>query len=222
MSGQSQSPRQSQPLRRRVVKVGGSLLDWPPLAESLTAWLAGQPPAQTLLIAGGGELAEAIRQADQLHGVGETAAHWLCVDALGVTARMLAAILGDSQVRVTDSFPEVAAAVSDTLVFDPGPFLRAAEPMLPGEPLPHDWSVTTDSIAARVAECWPAEELVVLKSCDPGPWTEFADLAECDYVDRHFPTVARRLRSPIRFVNLRDECRLSLRERTPFRGAKGD
>jgi aspartokinase-like uncharacterized kinase len=202
MSGQSQSQVQSL-LPRRVVKVGGSLLDWPPLAERLMAWLASQPPAQTLLIAGGGELAEAIRHADQLHGLGETAAHWLCVDSLGVTARMLGAILRDSPVRVIDDITELAAALPGSLIFDPGSFLRAAESMLPGEPLPHDWSVTTDSIAARVAECWPADELVLLKSCDPGPWTQFADLAECGYVDRHFPTVARRLPMPIRFVNLR-------------------
>ena len=65
--------------------------------------------------------------------------------------------------------------------------------------------MTTDSIAARMAECWPAEELVLLKSCDAGPGTEFADLAECGYVDRHFPTVARRLSIPIRFVNLRSD-----------------
>jgi aspartokinase-like uncharacterized kinase len=200
MSGQSES----QLLPRRVVKVGGSLLDWPHLAEKLRAWLASQPLAQTLLIAGGGELAESIRRADQLHGLGETAAHWLCVDTLGVTAKMLAAILGGSQVGVFDSFPELSAAVPGTLVFDPGPFLHAAEPQFPGEPLPHDWSVTTDSIAARVAECWPAEELVLLKSGDPGLWTQFADLAECGYVDGHFPTVARRLQIPIRFVNLRD------------------
>ncbi|MCU0880547.1 MAG: aspartate kinase [Pirellulaceae bacterium] len=219
MSGQSQSQLQSL-LPRRVVKVGGSLLDWPPLAERLAAWLASQPPAQTLLIAGGGNLAEAIRRADQLHGLGETAAHWLCVDALSVTARMLAAILRDARIRVTDNITELAAALPGTLVFDPSPFLRAAEPILPGEPLPHDWSVTTDSIAARVAECWPADELVLLKSCDPGPWTQFANLAECDYVDRHFPTVARRLPIPIRFINLRGDgwCASSCSPSPPGRG----
>ena len=38
----------------RVIKVGGSLFEYPSLAKALTRWFAQQPPMQNLLITGGG------------------------------------------------------------------------------------------------------------------------------------------------------------------------
>ena len=45
----------------RVIKVGGSLFEYPHLANALTQWLAQQSPMQNLLVTGGGVWADEIR-----------------------------------------------------------------------------------------------------------------------------------------------------------------
>ena len=172
----------------RVVKVGGSLLDWPPLPRALREWLDGQPPAVNLLVCGGGPLTVAIRAADRTFALGEERAHWLCIDVLSVTAHLLAALLGD--VPIVETFDNLPP----TSVFDPRRFLYEQEPQFPGCVLPHTWSATTDSIAARIAETLAADELVLLKSADAPPHATLTDMAAAGYVDGHFPSAAAMLR----------------------------
>ena len=69
--------------------------------------------------------------------------------------------------------------------------------------LPHTWSVTTDSIAARVAVVHNAEKLILLKSVDVPPGTPWAEAAECGWVDPHFPTLVARHRLNAVAVNFR-------------------
>ena len=188
-----------QPLR--VIKVGGSLLRNQPAAQAretdalpdvLALWLARQTPAINVLIAGGGEFADIIRRADETHHIGQEAAHWLCVDAMSVNARLLGAILNAAVVTQAN---ELTSVVPSICVFDPGPFLRDIEPLLFSTPLPHTWDVTSDSIAVRVALSLSADEFVLLKACLPA-----SNLAS--YIDAYFPLAAAGL-TKIRCVNLR-------------------
>jgi aspartokinase-like uncharacterized kinase len=87
-------------------------------------------------------------------------------------------------------------------VFESEPFLRDGEARWTGTPLPHGWHVTSDSIAARVAECLGAAELVLLKSAPPPSDLSEAMDAATGYVDGHFAVAARELRS-VRCVDLR-------------------
>jgi 5-(aminomethyl)-3-furanmethanol phosphate kinase len=187
----------------RVVKVGGSLLNWPPLPGVLRKWLKEQPPAVNVLLCGGGPLADVVRQLDRDFSLGEEAAHWLCIDTLSLSARFLAALLGD--VRLVSSLDELRGTLTTTehaiIVFDPRAFLYDDETRLPGRPLPHNWSVTSDSIAARLAETLPADELVLLKSANPAA-TALTDLAALEFVDLYFPIAAQNAPRS-RFVNLR-------------------
>lgn len=182
-----------------VVKVGGSLLDWPELPRALTAWLSQQPPGCYLLLGGGGNFCEAVREADQLHSLGESFSHDLCIDCLAVTAKLLAQLTGLP--RLTWRRPEQPPSWPAVAVFDCQSFLQEVEPISPGERLPRSWSATTDSIAARLAELLAAP-LVLLKSC-PAPSGSLAELAAAGYVDDHFPVAARSLPS-VRCVNLRE------------------
>lgn len=193
--------------RMRVVKVGGSLLDWPPLGAALRWWLAHQPPAGNVLVCGGGVWCDALREAQQRFGLSEPAMHWLCVEALAVTAGLLSEVLGvgpplrDWRRLRQEADRQVQQGKGRDIVFDPRAFLREDEPNLPGTRLPHDWSVTSDAIAARLAAVLQADELVLLKSADP-PAQDLAALAACGYVDRHLARAADEA-PPLRLVNLR-------------------
>ena len=192
----------------RVVKVGGSLLDWSELPVALADWLDREPPGVTVLIAGGGEFAEIIRKADRVHALGESAAHWMCVDALSMTAGLLAMLTRSQLVRRIEDLPWKLWTEAErktgraTCVFDPGEFLRSVEPHLAPPTLPHTWQVTSDSIAARIAQVLPAGELVLLKSCLPPGGADLLCASTAGYVDGYFPTAAWPL-PLVRCVNLR-------------------
>ncbi len=187
----------------RVIKVGGSLFNWPQLPQALNEWLASQPLATNVLIAGGGVLADEIRRASQTHSLSDEAAHWLCIDAMSVTSQLLTELLTDSE-RITefdDLRHRIATSPTQSIVFDTNKFLRNHEPDQPGHVLPHSWVTTSDSIAARLAEVLAADELVLLKSTDP-PASEPQELAKIGYVDQHFPSFTNS-HFEHRFINLR-------------------
>ena len=188
----------------RVVKVGGSLFHWPLLPRALTTWLKLQPPAANVLIAGGGPLADAIRKADATFHLGDEPSHALCLEIMGVTARMLADLLADHAPLVSD-LESLAAPTQSAHWFtlDVRRFMRQLEPQLEGERLPHTWDATSDSIAARVALALDADELVLLKSCDPPADNSYARLAASGFIDQCFSKVAGDFRGAIRLVNLR-------------------
>lgn len=184
----------------RVVKVGGSLFSLPDLPERLKRWLAQQPASANVLLAGGGPLADAVRQWDQRFQLGEYAAHWLCVDLLDTTAQLLHALLPESQLcRNSVSVFEQVTHDLPVIVFAPAIWLREEEAQQAASRLPCSWDVTSDSIAARLAEMLNADELVLLKSAPP-PRVELAELSG-NYVDRHFSQIANRL-ARVRFVDL--------------------
>jgi aspartokinase-like uncharacterized kinase len=189
----------SQPVR--VVKVGGSLLTFPPLAEALDQWLRVQTPARHVLIAGGGELADVIRAMDRRFDLGDEASHWLCIDALGITARLLATLLPHAR-RVTglEALRQRLAdrQQSEPIVFCPRRFMQREESAVAGAPLPHSWDATTDSIAARLAVAVVADELVLLKSADSPREPD----AGSGYVDACFAAAAGRI-PRVRIENLR-------------------
>jgi 5-(aminomethyl)-3-furanmethanol phosphate kinase len=202
----------------RVVKVGGSLEDLPDLPQQLVQWLWGQTECDQLLVAGGGRMADQVRQQDrQLHLSAETA-HWLAVHAMAVNARRLEQSLRAGVLsRPVDDVP---SQDQDPLIHararfvDVETFLRHWEPMAPGNTLPYGWHVTSDSIAARLAQVVGARELVLLKSTLPLSADARLSIAQgvaCRLVDDHFPIAASSIER-VRVVNLRDprfpECEL--------------
>jgi aspartokinase-like uncharacterized kinase len=185
----------------RIVKVGCSLFERRQLPEQLHAWLQAQTPAVHVLLAGAGELAESIRTWHARFQSSEENSHWLCIEALGITAQVLQQMLSD--VPLLSDYDGLRCRISElqslgqsaALVFDVRQFLRDVEPTTPPQTLPHGWHVTTDSIAARLAEVLAADELVLLKSrpC-PEEQGDFAALVEQGYVDDYFPQIAARLK----------------------------
>ena len=162
-----------------VVKLGGSLYDHPALRAGLNRWLE-TVPTPILLVPGGGAFADAVRAFDRLHGIGEWAAHRASIRSMGVAAETLMSIISIGGVHVLDA--DLYCREHDQL--------------------PHSWDVTSDSIALRMAMLKSAEKLILLKSLDrpEGTWES---LAENDFVDRHFPILAKSTDVPIEVVNFR-------------------
>ena len=199
----------------RVIKVGGSLLTFDELGCAFGNWLAAQPAARNVVLVGGGEMADAVRTADARFELGDEVCHELCLQVLGVTARLFAAMLQRhdplTMVRWCGNFVELQRAISQSVdspgspvwLCDPGDFVRAAERTTSLGPLPHSWDVTSDSIALRLAHELTADELVLLKSNSISGQLTARAAAEAGFVDRHFPNLADAVRR-IRYVNLRD------------------
>lgn len=166
-----------------VVKVGGSLYDWPDLRPKLARWLRENAISMTLVVPGGGRFADLIRSLNRTHDLGDETAHWLAIQSLDLAGEFLRSLLHES-----------SAKILDITRFSRG---DEANPSA----LPHTWNVTSDSIAARVAEVNTAD-LVLLKSSEPPPGTE-TDWAAAGYVDPFFPTIVERAKLSVRAVNLR-------------------
>lgn len=182
-----------------VVKVGGSLFDWPELGPRLRDWLTKLPAPSVFLVPGGGPTTDVVRDLDRRHGLGEEKSHWLALRALTLNAHFLADLLPDCRVLQTPADHRGGVAVLDLL-----PFCLADERDHPADALPHSWSVTSDSIAARVAITVGACELVLLKSITIPPQISWDQAADAGYVDRSFAAVLRCAGSlQVRAINFR-------------------
>jgi hypothetical protein len=130
--------------------------------------------------------------------------HLLSIEAMSNTAKFLRSHMRVGLVRTCDEIEDALAdARAADWVFDPLLFYDEEEPCLPGTKLPTSASVTSDSIAARLAEVLHADELVLLKSRLPES-SSIASESQAGYVDEFFPTIAGMLRRT-RCVNLRDD-----------------
>jgi len=109
---------------------------------------------------------------------------------------------GEGSVSPRGSATPSASSCTRMMILDPWRFLHDEEPRLAREPLPESWDVTSDSIAARLAQFARADELVLLKSALPAEET-IAEMSKSGFLDRYFPQAAAGLER-VRIVNLRD------------------
>jgi len=192
-----------------VYKLGGSLLllpDLPRRIAHIPDWFPGSRP---LIVVGGGQTADVVREWDRIHHLGDERAHQLALSSLRLNEMLLVELVENA--RRVCSRDEVDRAWADNRlpVLSTDDFLRANEASS-NIPLPHNWNVTSDSIAAWVALEWPADKLVLLKSrpVPTGfPAVECPGLAvEADLspVDAYFAQLTPRL-AEVDWVNLRDE-----------------
>jgi aspartokinase-like uncharacterized kinase len=165
-----------------VVKVGGSLYDRSGLKFELLNWFQTLPSRRILIVPGGGPTADAVRMLDRTHRLGEAASHWLALLTLSVNAHFLNRLLGW---RITH---HPRAANEGVMILNPFSFVSDDE-RRPGH-LPASWDVTSDSIAARVAIVAKADRLVLLKSVDIPPGTDWSEAAARGWVDPYFPRLA--------------------------------
>jgi aspartokinase-like uncharacterized kinase len=126
-----------------VVKLGGSLITQVP--DLIPVFCSSKRPL--FIVPGGGVFADTVRKA----AVDDTSAHWMAIAAMD----QYGWYIGSHGMKVTSMLrmPE------QSVVFLPYCSLRECDP------LPHSWSVTSDSIAAWIADTLSLD-LLLLKSVD--------------------------------------------------------
>ena len=143
-----------------VVKIGGSLLGSPELERWLEIFVK-YSDGKIIIVPGGGVFADAVREAQKLSKISDAAAHRLAVLAMDQFGHLLHSLN-----------PKLATASSE-LEIDERTWQHRAIVWLPSQmvladdTIPQNWDVTSDSIAAWLAEKLDATHLILLKSDKP-------------------------------------------------------
>ncbi len=185
-----------------VVKIGGSLYDWPEFGPRLQEFLATLRGRSIVLVPGGGPFADAVRALDQKHRLGDEAAHWLALHSLTLAARFLEQLLPGAKVIEGLAAARNSWMANRISILNVYRFARGDESR-PNH-LPHTWSATSDSLAARVAIVAGADRLILLKSTNSSTGSDWAAAASAGFVDAVFPSAISSAKFPVEAVNLRD------------------
>jgi len=139
-----------------VVKVGGSLSRGECLREVCQHLAEAGRGRRLLVVPGGGASADVVRELHERLGLQPSTAHWMAILAMDQYGLLLADLTpGAVTVRTLDEAHERLG--EGVVVLLPSELLRRADP------LPHSWSVTSDSIAAWLTGWVGARLLVLLK-----------------------------------------------------------
>jgi len=163
-----------------VVKVGGSLLG----SEELERWLglfAKFSDGNIIIVPGGGVFADAVRDAQKVSKISDNCAHKLAVLAMDQFGLLLANMNPDLAVARTEMEIDERIWQHRCIVWLPSQMVLAEDA------IPQSWDVTSDSIAAWLAEKVNAQQLVLVKSDKPdGPELSLRMMTESGVVDEAF------------------------------------
>lgn len=183
-----------------VFKLGGSLLDLPDLVTRLRRVLCIRPDRFPILVVGGGMVTDVVRHWSTVFQLTDANSHDLAIDSLDLTAQLIQVLMPEFLLVRSHRQLELAMETNRPALVCIKCFMKWLDTR--SNHLPHNWSVTSDSIAAAVAIEWGADELVLLKSIDVNPDTSFNDWATEGLVDPCFPKLAPQL-NHVSIINLR-------------------
>jgi len=143
-----------------VLKVGGSLAENPASLTRLCQELSALAKAHRIgIVPGGGEFADTVRKFDKTYGLSNTVAHKMAILGMDQYGFLLSSITPDSY--VSHSLEEIINSAKGTL-----PILLPSKLMFREDPLEHSWDVTSDTIAAYIAQLLHAEKLILVTDVD--------------------------------------------------------
>ncbi|AGK60392.1 putative archaeal kinase related to aspartokinase, uridylate kinase [Archaeoglobus sulfaticallidus PM70-1] len=137
-----------------VVKLGGSVKNnWKTLTDTLiSVWrVKGE---SILIITGGGELADIVRKMN----VDDENSHWMAIACMEINSYHL--------LSMSPELKKIAVKSVDEMSFEGVGVLLPYMLMISKDPLPHSWSVTSDSIAIWVAGELNAEKMIKITDVD--------------------------------------------------------
>lgn len=143
-----------------VIKIGGSLLGSPEL-ERWLALFAKFSDGQIIIVPGGGVFADAVRDAQKLSRISDACAHRLAVLAMDQYGLLLAEMNPDLAIARTEMEIDERTWQHRCIIWLP------SQMVLADDSIPKTWDVTSDSIAAWLAQKINAQHLVLVKSDKP-------------------------------------------------------
>jgi 5-(aminomethyl)-3-furanmethanol phosphate kinase len=147
-----------------VIKIGGSLLGSPEL-ERWLALFAKFSDGQIIIVPGGGLFADAVRDAQKLSKISDACAHRLAVLAMDQYGLLMAEMNPDLALARTEMEIDERTWQHRCIVWLP------SQMVLADDTIPKSWDVTSDSIAAWLAQKINAQHLVLVKSEKPDDTT---------------------------------------------------
>ena len=181
-----------------VVKVGGSLMSNPSRLSAVVATVA-RARRPVVVVPGGGAFADQVREAQSLHDTSERAAHLMALLAM----HQMGLLIEDMQARciAVDTLIGIRRALDANRI----PIWLPVKLAGADETIASDWSVTSDALAARLAERLGFEGVLLVKSrCVPqGPSAD--ELAAEGIVDAAFGEIVSRAGLAFRIVGPGEE-----------------
>jgi 5-(aminomethyl)-3-furanmethanol phosphate kinase len=163
-----------------VVKIGGSLLGSPELERWLGLFTKFSD-GNIIIVPGGGVFADAVRDAQKVSKISDACAHKLAVLAMDQFGLLLASMNPDLAVARTEMEIDERIWQHRCIIWLP------SQMVLADDSIPKSWDVTSDSIAAWLAEKVNAQQLVLVKSDKPaGAELSLRMMSESGVVDQAF------------------------------------
>ena len=148
-------------LLKVVIKVGGSLMNYPyQLKEILKVISVQSERHNVLVVPGGGAFADKVRDFHSRKYLSDSAAHWLAIRSMNLTAAILAD-MHSSMSYYSEKDALERWAEGQSFILQPYELLKSYDR------LPHSWDVTSDSIAYWIGIEGDADVVLFLKSINP-------------------------------------------------------
>ena len=162
-----------------IVKLGGSLGRDPVLREWLET-LVELGSGRVVIVPGGGGFADEVREQQDLWRFDDLAAHNMAVLAMAQMALMMKGICPALALAASDTELRQAVQQARVPVWLPFEVLREQTDALT------NWGVSSDSLAAWLANRLNAEGLLLVKACEIQPSMDMSDCAAAGIVDQEF------------------------------------
>ncbi len=183
-----------------VVKLGGSLTGSDALLKCLNSVDQNYQPGEVVIVPGGGAFADQVRLAQQHWQFDDHTAHRMAVLAMQQMALLFKGI--KSQFAIAGSLTDISKQLNQqkTVIWSPD----ISE--LDDAGIQATWDITSDSLAAWLAEILSASELILVKSAIIDSGLSLQGLAEQGIVDKAFCDFVVHNSFKINIVNAIDIC----------------
>lgn len=179
-----------------VVKLGGSLLQTDRLRDWLLL-LAENSKGKMVIVPGGGVFADQVRFAQNKLGFDDRIAHRMAILGMDQFAWLCHGLVPHLALAASENELSAQLEKGHNVLLLVSGFLEQAQD------LPENWSLTSDSIAAWLAQKYRAEQLVMIKSCPLCRENGSADsLMQAGIVDAMFPLMLKQFKGQTAFFSV--------------------